>query len=80
MKCSSIGRSISSLAGILSIVALNFSLFNSIQAGTVKEPSSIFAFITGLSFLISLTAITSPALTKYEEISVFLPLIVLLVV
>ena len=74
IRCSSIGRSISSLLANLTTLPLNFSLSFSNQAGTgLAEFSSTFAFIVALSFLISLTVITSPAFTKYDGISTLLP-------
>ena len=65
IKCSSTGKSISSLFTNLTTLPLNFSASSSNHSGTgLATPFSKFAFTTGLSFLISLIATTSPGFTK----------------
>ena len=64
----------SSLADKLTTLPLNFSLTLSNQAGTgLAAFSSILTFNVPLSFLLSLTVITSPTFTKYDGISTLLP-------
>ena len=64
----------SSLVAKFNTFPLSFSPSFSNQAGTgLLLFSSTANFIVPLSFLISLTLITSPAFTKYYGISTFLP-------
>ena len=64
----------SSLVDNLTTLPLNFSLSFSNQAGTgLAEFASTLIFNAPLSFLLSLTVITSPAFTKYDGISTLLP-------
>ena len=65
IKCSSTGKSISSLFASLITFPDILSLSSSSHSGTGLAPlASMFSLTTGLSFLISLIATTSPGFTK----------------
>jgi len=73
IKFSAIGKSISSLEGNETIFPSNFSTSAVNQFGTFPLKFSAKALNLSDDLDFSATAIVSPALTKYEGISTFLP-------